>query len=114
MIKFIRLNKTISTGLVLKILLPTVSGEIEHSIHIIFNGSIIAHTHSESCGITEGYREIDLETGNPKSWEVVGAGMPTHLHSIPFKAGLRIIEGSKRGSGIECWPELSTNYDNQN
>lgn len=105
-LKIIRLDKTISTGLVLKILLPTNPGENEHSIHILWNGSIIAHPHSERCGITEGYREIDLETGLPKSWEVVGAGMPIHIHSIPFKPGLRIVEGSKRGPGPESWSEL--------
>lgn len=104
--KIIRLDKSISTGLVFKILLPTAPGEIEHALHVLVNGSILDHNHPDKDGITEGYRELNLESCDFSEWAVVGAGMPIQLHGIPYKEGLQIVEGSKRGPGYECWPEL--------
>ena len=106
--KIIRLGSNISTGLVLKVILPTNSGETEHALHIIWNGSIKRHFHNDEDNISEGYRVLNLETCEFSSWEVVGAGMKEHSHEVPYEEGLRIVEGSKRGFGPECWPELKT------
>jgi len=104
--KIIRLDKNISTGMVFKVLLPTAPGEKEHALHVLVNGSIMLHTHSDEDGISEGYRELNPETGETSEWEVVGAGMSKKSHEVSFKEGIRFIEGSKRNSGIENWPEL--------
>lgn len=106
--EIIRLKKNISTGLVLKILLPTAPGETEHALHILVNGSILSHSHPEEAGITEGYRELNLDSCEFSKWTIVGAGMPVRTHEVPYKKGLQIIEGSKRGYGPECWPELKS------
>ena len=95
-LKVNRLSKKISTGLVIKILLETKPEEVEHSIHILFFGSILNHSHPDSEGITEGYREWNLKSGNPSSWEWVGAGQHKKSHGIPYKDGIRIVEGIKR------------------
>lgn len=93
--------------LVLKIILPPRNGEVEHSYHILINAEIKRHPHFDRDNISEGYREIDINTGEPLGeWEVVGAGMRFHFHGVPYKDGIRIIEGSKRGPGIQSWPEL--------
>ncbi|MBR3001969.1 MAG: hypothetical protein IKF38_00110 [Clostridia bacterium] len=105
--KIIRLGSNISTGLVLKIMLPTSPGETEHALHILWNGSIKEHFHNDEDGISEGYRVLNLETCEFSDWEVVGAGMNEKAHEIPYAEGLRIVEGSKRGFGIKCWPEIT-------
>ena len=104
--KIVRLGSNISTGIVLKIFLPTAPDENEHSLHILLNGCILKHFHKEEDGITEGYRFLNLETCEFSNWEVVGAGMNNHSHEIPYKSGLQIVEGKKKRAGIECWPEL--------
>lgn len=104
---FKRLDSSISTGLVIKILLETRPGEVEHALHILLNGSIFLHEHSENSGISEGYRVLNLERDTFSSWSVVGAGFPIRIHGVPYKEGLQIVEGSKRGPGKDCWPELS-------
>lgn len=109
MFKIIRLGSTISTGTVYKVLLPTAPGEIEHALHVIIDGSINQHAHPDDGGISEGYREINPETGEKSNWNVVGAGMPTKEHGVMYMEGIRFIEGSKRGPGIENWPELTGN-----
>ena len=106
----IRLDKNISTGLVFKVLLPTVPGEKEHALHVLVNGSIKPHTHSDADGISEGYREWNPETGETSEWEVVGAGMSQKSHEVKFKKGIRFIEGSKRGYGIGNWPEIMLKF----
>ena len=80
--------------------------ELEHSLHIIIDGSILPHTHSDEDGITEGYREWNPETGEKSSWSVVGAGMPEKTHEVKYQKGIRVIEGSKRGNGPGNWPDL--------
>lgn len=107
-LKIIRLDKKISTGLVFKVLLPTAPGEKEHALHVLINGSIKPHTHLDTDGISEGYREWNTVTGETSKWEVVGAGMPQKSHKVDYKKGVRFIEGSKRSTGIENWPELNT------
>ena len=104
--KIFRLNKKISTGLVFKILLPPVSGEFEHSLHILIYGSIKKHKHPEEEGISEGYREWFPKSDKVSSWKVVGAGFKKKSHKIKYKKGIRFIEGSKRMPGLENWPEL--------
>lgn len=105
--KVIRLGPNITTGEVYKIILEPGPHEMEHSLHVIINGSILDHQHSEEEGITEGYREWDLTTCKPGTWEIVGSGMERKTHGVPFKMGIRIIEGSKRGPGLEDWAHLN-------
>ena len=92
--------------MVFKVLLPTAPGEKEHALHILINGSIKLHSHADEDGISEGYREWNLETGEVSSWKVVGAGMPEKTHEVKYSKGVRFIEGSKRGRGIKEWPEI--------
>lgn len=100
---FKRLDASISTGLVIKILFETEPDEVEHALHVLLNGSILFHEHSEKSGITEGYRELNLITGEFGNWEIVGAGMPQQIHGIPYKFGIQIVEGIKKGSGKDVW-----------
>lgn len=104
--KTFKLPLSISSGWVYKIPFATTKpGEIEHSLQILISGSIRRHPHFD---ITEGYRLWDLETGKSSNWNVVGVGMSTQFHEVPFKSGLQIVESSKRAPGIEAWPELQS------
>lgn len=104
--ELIKLDSSISTGWVYKFLIPCKEWEFEHSIQILISGSIKRHPHFERHGLTEGYREFNPVSGKMDNWQVVGPGMPKTFHSVPFHSGLWIVEASKRGPGIEAWPEL--------
>ena len=98
-----RLPYDISCGWVFKFLLPQSAGELEHSLHILISGAIRCHKHSD---ISEGYRSWDPKTCQVGQWQVVGSGFHTKRHCVSFRPGIQIVEGSKRGPGIQCWPEL--------
>lgn len=102
----IRLPLSISNGNAFKIVLSHDNNEIEHSVHVLVSGLIRRHPHHDYQNITEGYRKWNLKTGQPDPWNVVGAGMPETYHDIPYKPGLQVVEGSKRGPGYKSWPEL--------
>ena len=104
-LKFIRLDGSISTGLVIKILFNTEPDEVEHALHVLLNGSVRNHEHPEESGITEGYRKLNLSTFEFGKWEIVGARMPRHIHGIPYCTGIQIVEGIKKGPGKENWKE---------
>ena len=105
--KVIRLGPEIATGEVYKIILEPGPYETEHSLHILINGSILDHSHPEEKGVSEGYREWNIDTCKPGTWEIVGSGFESKTHGVPFKPGIRIVEGSKRGPGLEDWAHIS-------
>lgn len=90
-------------GWVYKFLLTKSAEELEHSLHILISGYIRWHKHYE---ISEGYRFWDVETGKVGAWNVAGGDFKIRRHNIPFRPGIQVVEGSKRGPGIHNWPEL--------
>lgn len=107
------LGPNISKGRVLKITLTPAEGEIESSILLLMDddSEILPHEHTEDSHISEGYSTLNMQTMQFSEFEVVGAGMNEHSHSIPSGSGLRVIKTSKRGPGIINWPELRPNIN---
>lgn len=96
----------VSNGWVIKFLFNHGENELENSIYILLSGIIRWHPHPDIKQISEGYRFWDFKTGHVGPWQVVGPGFSSKRHCVPFRPGIQIVEESKRGPGIEAWPEL--------